>query len=526
MMSLDDDQEGVLKIAFRVADEHSYLIDDLKDLRSFLTFLTLPQGAEWATRYGRVSKPTVGTIQREILVLQNQAGPNLFSLPTIRLDDFMHTDNDGFGRIDILAADKLMQIPRLYATFLLWLLFQLLQELPEVGDRPKPKLVFFFDEAHLLFTDAPKTLLDKIEQVVRLIRFKGVGVYFVTQSPLDVPDEVLGQLGNRVQHALRVFPPRDHKAVKAAAEIFQPKPAFDTAKVIMELGKGEALVSFLEGNGVPTPVERALIRPPASRIGPLTREERNAVIDASPIKGKYEQSIDRESAYEILASAGLVSGEGPASAVTGQGPASAIMIRGGLGEMPRGGILALIAKLTGIKIFRANELEQDKASQHIFDLIARGIPVKIICGEPPSVRLSTGEEIRCVIPGTTLSEARAVRTWRSVYGGSSIHIAKGLSFRLGQSGGVSESHDELRRLDTGTLVVTTLRLIFTGSQRTISIALPKIIEMRPYADALQVHRLRHDLMADCSKRSSLKAHLLHSGRTGRDEVDRGVIERL
>ena len=240
MISLDDDQEGVLKIAFRVADEHSYLIDDLKDLRSFLTFLTLPQGAEWATRYGRVSKPTVGTIQREILVLQNQAGPNLFSLPTIRLDDFMHTDNDGFGRINILAADKLMQIPRLYATFLLWLLFQLLQELPEVGDRPKPKLVFFFDEAHLLFTDAPKTLLDKIEQVVRLIRFKGVGVYFVTQSPLDVPDEVLGQLGNRVQHALRVFPPRDHKAVKAAAEIFQPKPAFDTAKVIMELGKGEA----------------------------------------------------------------------------------------------------------------------------------------------------------------------------------------------------------------------------------------------------------------------------------------------
>ena len=332
----------MLKIAFRVADEHSYLIDDLKDLRSFLTFLTLPQGAEWATRYGRVSKPTVGTIQREILVLQNQAGPNLFSLPTIRLDDFMHTDNDGFGRISILAADKLMQIPRLYATFLLWLLFQLLQELPEVGgDPPKPKLVFFFDEAHLLFTDAPKTLLDKIEQVVRLIRFKGVGVTSSPRARWTFPTKFWGSSETAFSMRCACSRRGTTKRVKAAAEIFQPKPAFDTAKVIMELGKGEALVSFLEGNGVPTPVERALIRPPASRIGLLTREERNAVIDASPIKGKYEQSIDRESAYEILASAGLVSGEGPASAVTGQGPASAIMIfGGGLGEMPRGGILS------------------------------------------------------------------------------------------------------------------------------------------------------------------------------------------
>jgi len=257
MMSLNDVQEGVLNIAFRVADEHGLLLDDLKDLRSFLTFLTTAEGEKWATEYGRVSKPTVGTIQRQILVLENQGGTNFFSLPTIKLDDFMTTDKDGRGRINILAADKLMQNPRLYATFLLWLLSQLFQELPEVGDPPKPKLVFFFDEAHLLFTDAPKALLDQIEQVVRLIRSKGVGVYFVTQNPLDVPDKVLGQLGNRVQHALRAFTPRDQKAVRAAAETFRPNPEIDTAKVIMELGKGEALVSFLEGNGVPTQIGRA-----------------------------------------------------------------------------------------------------------------------------------------------------------------------------------------------------------------------------------------------------------------------------
>src|SRR5262249_22157155 len=207
---------------------------------------------------------------------------------------------DGRGRINILAADKLMQNPRLYATFLLWLLSQLFQELPEVGDPPKPKLVFFFDEAHLLFTDAPKALLDQIEQVVRLIRSKGVGVYFVTQNPLDVPDKVLGQLGNRVQHALRAFTPRDQKAVRAAAETFRPNPELDTAKVIMELGKGEAWVSFLEGNGVPTPVERALIRPPAVRIGPLTEAERKAILEASPVKGKYDKTIDRDSAFEML----------------------------------------------------------------------------------------------------------------------------------------------------------------------------------------------------------------------------------
>ena len=250
--------------------------------------------------FGNVTKATVGTIQRQLLVLENQGGAKFFGEPALSLKDFMRTDRDGRGMVNILVADKLMQSPRLYATFLLWMLSELFEELPEAGDPPKPKLVFFFDEAHLLFNDAPKALMDKIEQVVRLIRSKGVGVYFVTQNPIDVPDRVLGQLGNRVQHALRAFTPRDQKAVQAAAQTFRPNPKLDTAKVIMELGKGEALVSFLEGNGTPAMVERALIRPPSARIGPITPEERKAIMDASPVKGKYDTAIDAESAYEIL----------------------------------------------------------------------------------------------------------------------------------------------------------------------------------------------------------------------------------
>jgi hypothetical protein len=233
-------------------------------------------------------------------VLENQGGAKFFSEPALALKDFIRTDRDGRGTINILAADKLMENPRLYATFLLWLLSELFEQLPEVGDPPKPKLCFFFDEAHLLFTDAPKALLDKIEQVVRLIRSKGVGVYFVTQNPLDVPDKVLAQLGNRVQHALRAFTPRDQKAVKAAADTFRPNPKLDTAQVITELGKGEALVSFLEGNGTPAMVDRCTIRPPSARLGPVTPEERKAVMAKSPVKGKYDQAIDPESAYEVL----------------------------------------------------------------------------------------------------------------------------------------------------------------------------------------------------------------------------------
>jgi uncharacterized protein len=299
LMDLNEVQEGVLNIAFKLADDQGLLLLDMKDLRAMLGFLA-DNAAALTTQYGNVSKATIGTIQRQLLVLENQGGETFFGEPALALKDFMRTDRDGRGVINILAADKLMANPRLYATFLLWLLSELFEELPEVGDLDKPKLCFFFDEAHLLFTDAPKALLAKIEQVVRLIRSKGVGVYFVTQNPLDVPEKVLAQLGNRVQHALRAFTPRDQKAVRAAAETFRPNPKLDTAQVIMELGKGEALVSFLEGNGTPSAVARAMIRPPSARIGPVTPEERHAVIAASPVKGKYDQAVDAESAYEVL----------------------------------------------------------------------------------------------------------------------------------------------------------------------------------------------------------------------------------
>ncbi len=299
MMDLNDVQEGVLNIAFRVADEQQLLLLDMKDLRAILSFVG-EHAAELTTQYGNVSKQSVGSILRQLLVLENQGGDKFFGEPALDLKDFMRTDRDGRGMVNILVADKLMQSPRLYATFLLWMLSELFEQLPEVGDPPKPKLVFFFDEAHLLFNDAPKALMDKIEQVVRLIRSKGVGVYFVTQNPVDVPDKVLAQLGNRVQHALRAFTPRDQKAVAAAAQTFRPNPKLNTAQVITELGKGEALVSFLEGNGTPAVVERVMVRPPSARIGPITPEERTAIIANSPVKGKYDTSIDRESAYEML----------------------------------------------------------------------------------------------------------------------------------------------------------------------------------------------------------------------------------
>jgi DNA helicase HerA-like ATPase len=312
MMDLNDVQEGVLNIAFKVADEQGLLLLDMKDLRAILSYIAEHAG-ELTTQYGNVSKQTVGTIQRQLLVLENQGGAKFFGEPALALKDFMRTDRDGRGMVNILVADRLMQSPQLYATFLLWMLSELFEQLPEAGDPPKPKLVFFFDEAHLLFNDAPKALMDKIEQVVRLIRSKGVGVYFVTQNPIDVPDKVLAQLGNRVQHALRAFTPRDQKAVAAAAQTFRPNPKLDTAQIIMELGKGEALVSFLEGNGVPAMVERVMVRPPTARIGPITPEERKAIMDASPVKGKYDTAIDSESAYEVLQKrvAGTAAGTAP-----------------------------------------------------------------------------------------------------------------------------------------------------------------------------------------------------------------------
>ncbi len=306
MLDLNDVQEGVINIAFRFADDDPELkgieadgLVDLKDLRELLSYVS-KNSKDIAARYGNVATASIGAVQRQLLVLENQGGAKFFGEPALSLKDFMRTDRDGRGIINILAADKLMENPRLYGTFLLWLLSELFEQLPEIGDPEKPKLVFFFDEAHLLFNDAPKALLDRIEQVVRLIRSKGVGVYFVTQNPLDVPDKVLAQLGNRVQHALRAFTARDQKAVRAAAETFRANPNIDTGKAITELGKGEALVSFLEGNGVPSMVERAMIRPPAARVGALSVEERKSVIGKSPIRGRYDQVVDPESAYEIL----------------------------------------------------------------------------------------------------------------------------------------------------------------------------------------------------------------------------------
>ena len=299
LLDLNDTQEGVLNIAFRIADEQKLLLLDLKDLRAILTYIA-DNASELTTKYGNVSAQSVGTIQRALLILDNQKGEKFFGEPGLDINDLMRTDRDGRGIINMLAADKLMANPRLYATFLLWLLSELFEQLPEVGDLDKPKLVFFFDEAHLLFNDAPKVLLTAIEQVVRLIRSKGVGVYFVTQNPLDIPDTVLAQLGNRVQHALRAFTPRDQKAVRAAAETFRQNPKFKTEEAITQLAVGEALTSMLEGKGTPTMVERTLIAPPMAQVGPITPQERAQCMRDSGLAGKYDTMIDRESAYEVL----------------------------------------------------------------------------------------------------------------------------------------------------------------------------------------------------------------------------------
>ncbi|MFZ5592940.1 MAG: helicase HerA-like domain-containing protein [Pseudomonadota bacterium] len=299
LLNLNDTQEGVLNLAFKIADDQGLLLLDLKDLRAMLQF-TGDNAKDFITEYGTISAASIGAIQRALLTLESQGGEKFFGEPALNLDDLMQTGDQGQGVVNILAADKLMGSPKLYATFLLWLLAELFEQLPEVGDRDKPKLVFFFDEAHLLFNDAPPALLEKVEQVVRLIRSKGVGVYFVSQNPLDIPDKILGQLGNRVQHALRAFTPRDQKAVRAAAETFRTNPDLDVASVITELGVGEALVSLLDESGRPGVVQRALMCPPRSQIGPVTTQQRQALIQQSPVYGHYEKMVDRESAYEIL----------------------------------------------------------------------------------------------------------------------------------------------------------------------------------------------------------------------------------
>lgn len=301
LLELNDTQEGVLNVLFELADDEGLLLLDLKDLRAMLAHVA-ERASELSTLYGNVSKASIGAIQRRLLVLERQGGENFFGEPALDIRDFIRVGPDGRGVVNVLAANKLMTSPRLYAVFLLWLLSELFEELPEIGDPEKPKLVFFFDEAHLLFSGAPKALVEKVEQVVRLIRSKGVGVYFVTQNPLDIPETVLAQLGNRIQHALRAFTPRDQKAVRAAAETFRPNPVLNTERVITELGVGEALVSTLEGKGIPSIVQRTLIRPPSSRLGPITQAERRSLIQSSAVFGVYERAKDRKSAYEILMS--------------------------------------------------------------------------------------------------------------------------------------------------------------------------------------------------------------------------------
>jgi len=345
LLNLNETQSGVLTLVFKIADDNGLLLLDLKDLRAMIQF-TGDNAKKFTTEYGNISAASVGAIQRALITIEEQGGDRFFGEPMLDIADLMQTDGEGRGVINVLAADKLYNSPKLYSTFLLWMLSELFEQLPEVGDVQKPKLVFFFDEAHLLFNDAPAALLEKIEQVVRLIRSKGVGVYFVTQNPLDVPDTVLAQLGNRVQHALRAFTPRDQKAVKTAAETMRPNPAFDAASVITELGVGEALISFLDEKGRPAPVERSFVIAPESRIGVLTDAERSAAIQNSTIYGHYEKTLDRESAYEKLhaAVAGATQAAGPAGqADTSPAQAGGGPLGGALGELlfgrtgPRGG---------------------------------------------------------------------------------------------------------------------------------------------------------------------------------------------
>ncbi|MFH1119219.1 MAG: helicase HerA-like domain-containing protein [Bacteroidota bacterium] len=299
LLNLNETQEGVLNLVFKIADDNDLLLLDLKDLTSLLEYAGNNRD-KFTLSYGNISAASIGSIQRNLLVLEQQGAAHFFGEPAFDISDLLQTDPKGKGILNILAAGKLMQSPRIYSTFLLWLLSELFEELPEAGDLEKPKLVFFFDEAHLLFNEAPKILLEKIEQVVRLIRSKGVGVYFISQNPLDIPDSVLGQLGNRVQHALRAFTPRDQKAVKAAATTFRVNPKVDVESAITELGVGEALVSFLDQKGIPMPVERAFILPPCAQIGPITPEERSNLLKNSLVYGVYEKVLDRESAFEVL----------------------------------------------------------------------------------------------------------------------------------------------------------------------------------------------------------------------------------
>ena len=409
MLNLNDVQEGIINIAFRFADDDPEIkatdgqgLVDLKDLRELLSYLA-KNAKELGSRYGNVAASAVGAVQRQLLVLENQGGTNFFGEPALAIDDLIRVAPNGRGIINVLAADKLMSSPRLYATFLLWLLSELFEKLPEIGDPPKPKLVFFFDEAHLLFNEAPKELLDKVEQVVRLVRSKGIGVYFVTQNPVDVPDKVLAQLGNRVQHALRAFTPSDQKAVRAAAETFRPNPKLNTAQVIMELGKGEALVSFLEAGGTPTVVERANIRPPSARIGAITPEERKAVIAKSPLKGKYDTPVDPISAFEILQRR-LAGGAAPVSAPD-SAPASQIPAGSGTPAPAEIGIFHRIGdkfrSLFGIGRRRGTPLTTSQSmARNVVRAVAAGMATQVAAGLAKSTGSKTAGTIgKAVVRG-------------------------------------------------------------------------------------------------------------------------------
>jgi DNA helicase HerA-like ATPase len=356
LLELAEAQEGALNAAFRIADDEGLLLLDLKDLKAMLAFAS-ERAAELSARYGNVARPTVGAIQRRLAVLESQGGDLLFGEPALELADLMRLDERGRGYVSVLAADRLIQSPKVYATFLLWLLSELFEELPEVGDEPAPRLVFFFDEAHLLFADAPKALVQQVEQVVRLIRSKGVGVYFVTQNPLDLPEAVLGQLANRFQHALRAFTPKDQKQVKAAAETMPANPRLNAAEALTRLAVGEALVSTLEGEGTPGMVRRTLIRPPASRIGGIAAEERRAAMGLSPVGGKYDAAIDRESAYERLAgrataAPAAVPRAGGPWARASPAPAAQGRRREGLGEAMAKSVVRSVGAAIGREIVR------------------------------------------------------------------------------------------------------------------------------------------------------------------------------
>ena len=342
LLNLNETQEGVLYLVFKIADDNGLLLLDLKDLRAMLQSVG-ENAKQYTTEYGNISAASIGAIQRGLVQIESQNGDRFFGEPALNLDDLMQTDAQGRGMVNILAADKLMQAPKVYSTFLLWLLSELFEQLPEVGDPEKPKLVFFFDEAHLLFNDAPDALLEKVEQVVRLIRSKGVGVYFVTQNPIDIPDRVLGQLGNRVQHALRAFTPRDQKAVKAAATTMRANPKFDSEQAIGELGVGEALISTLDEKGRPTITERALVMPPQGQIGPIDAAQRQQIMQGSLVAGVYEKAVDRESAYEILKIRASQQTEAAAAAKPEAGKESG----GGWGDM-LGGVFGGGSKRQGI----------------------------------------------------------------------------------------------------------------------------------------------------------------------------------